>query len=532
MTTTLSQQLRDAIEQEDLKQIEALVKTSPLLEQALGRAITFGKEDAALKLIELGADVSGISNLGSTLLLMAAEKGMDKLCLKLIEKGVAIDQENNMGETPLIVACENHPSTSLLLLEKGAKWDKRTHGDITALKNAFDLKTEDVCLKLLEKGAKFEGGSQKLLMHSAEKGFTKCCEKAIEDGAMIDEDVDGATALQSAARNGHVETCRMLRKKGAALELQDPNGSTALLNACASNKGKETANFLIDEQADIHATDINKFSTLISAISAHHTELALRLLDLGVDPHHKTEMEKSALAEAAHQGLSEVCLKLIDKDVDLEAEHWDKNTPLVNAIKNGMTEVAIKLIEKGADINAPSTNGPPLMTAIEKNDERTFNALLKKGADMYAAVGITTVMGKALAGGISFAKMLLHNGYKFPDWQRNMDAQLIGRLENGMLENAETLIEKEPERTLYFKDGNLTDEVLNACAMGRFSDLVANPLIQSKTPENLALFKEIWHMIPEYCRKANSSFYSSYSKACSDMKTAPALDENIGRAAP
>jgi len=534
--TDMTQKMLDAVEREDLAQIEILTKPSSppfVLGSLLNIAIDKGKEQSAIKIIELGADVHQVTGANETKLLRAAEKGMDKLCEKLIDEGVPIDKADYFGNTPLIAAAGSHVSTSLMLIEKGAKiHSANTHKD-TALTKCFELKSEAVCLRLLKKGAKFDDGDpQSLLLQMASLGFTKCCLWALRNGAKINEIFAGITALHVAAAYGHVGTCRLLRKKGASLELRNTSNDTPLLSAALLEKGKETCKYLIAEGADIHAIGNNDNSVLINAADGKNEELCLQLIEAGVDPHHKNKSKISALSMAVDRGLDKVCLRLIDKDV--APGMAERNKLLVAAIDNGLTGTALKLLEKGADPDAQDENGKTaLMLAIKTSNTAVFAALQHYGADMYAVTkDDETLMDFAIKSiAIQPVRRLLHYGYRFTDKQKQEQAPLIKLVEQHVMKQKcdDVFDGEKPTLKQCIRFGRPTGALLDACVLGKFDELVANPLLSTKTHEDLATFKEIWDKLPEHLRRREPVAGINYAKARGTIQMPQGIAQAEGR---
>ncbi|KAJ0181840.1 hypothetical protein K1T71_002562 [Dendrolimus kikuchii] len=92
-------------------------------------------------------------------------------------------------------------------------------------------------------------------------------------------DNSGYTALHYAARNGHVEVCKVLLNYGGDIDAQTRSGKvTPLLKAAAAGKAA-TVKLLIQSGAKVDAQDVDGKTVLHKAIENNHTELTTILLE-------------------------------------------------------------------------------------------------------------------------------------------------------------------------------------------------------------------------------------------------------------
>lgn len=84
-------------------------------------------------LLEYGADPGGMDYMENTALHIAAEHGYAEMAQLLIEKGAPTDQMNIMGTTPIMAAAQNkHETLATLLAENGADVNRRNFAGIAA----------------------------------------------------------------------------------------------------------------------------------------------------------------------------------------------------------------------------------------------------------------------------------------------------------------------------------------------------------------------------------------------------------------
>jgi ankyrin repeat protein/L-ascorbate metabolism protein UlaG (beta-lactamase superfamily) len=179
--------------------------------------------DAALALIQRGADIHAVRPDSSTALHLAAGRGLGDVVILLAEKGADVNAKDSDGATPLLAASQTEqPETAELLLEKGADPNAAAIDGRTALHEAAGNGLSDLVNALLSKGANAnaqEGhfGWSPLHIASA-KGHGAMVTSLLEHEADIHmEDGKGRTSLHLAAKYGHRDVSRLLKKAGAKL---------------------------------------------------------------------------------------------------------------------------------------------------------------------------------------------------------------------------------------------------------------------------------------------------------------------------
>ena len=221
---------------------------------------------------------------------------------------------------------------------------------------------------------------------------------------------NGATpTLRMAAKEGNLETVKMLLGNGAEINATNSKGRTALHNA--SMKGhKALVAYLLDHGADVNHADRYGMTSILLAVHFGFTEIAQLLIDRGADlqcrrrgwapihlSHDQPEMTRCLLRNgadvngigkqdytplyiAAFNDCPEVVKVLLLYKPNLEITHIDENdrTALTVATERGKTEVVRLLLEAGADINHRSgQNKFPLQFAVAENREDTLRILMK-----------------------------------------------------------------------------------------------------------------------------------------------------------
>ncbi len=271
----------------------ALLGGPALAESPLADAIENGRRDAALELLEEGADVNLAQGDGTTPLHWAAyhldlgvvERLLDRgaqarttnrygasplgeaakagnaaIVARLLEAGADAEAANGDGETALMLTARTGSTeVAKLLIDAGADVNAReAWRDQTALMWAAESAHADLVALLIEKGADVrtraavnDWGSQITsepraqyrptggltpLLYAARAGCTDCVRAILAAGEDIDRPTpDGVTALMLAIDNYELDTAKALLEAGANPHVQDWWGRTALYLAVDLN---------------------------------------------------------------------------------------------------------------------------------------------------------------------------------------------------------------------------------------------------------------------------------------------------------
>ncbi len=218
------------------------------------------------QLISSGADLNTRNKRGRTPLMLAIENsyGRYEVPKLLIEKGADVNLFDNDGNTALMIACDHngHEAVKLLLDNKAAVYfmnkDKRTALHIAAagvrkrIVEALLATRAEVTVS--SAGADVRGvdvngpdgsGRTPLMLAADNEGFVPddVMELLLNKGAQIDlQDPQGDTALIMAARAGSMSGVEYLVSKGAAVNLKNKAGQTALTLARKIHENKKLYN--------------------------------------------------------------------------------------------------------------------------------------------------------------------------------------------------------------------------------------------------------------------------------------------------
>ncbi len=430
-------------------------------------------------LIQAGAKVK-VANLdGMTPLAMAALYGNAAMVDKLLKAGADAKERNANSETPLMLAARNgNPDVIKLLMASGA--DVNAHENMrgtTALMWAVEQRHPLAVQALLEGGADFRAksalaglprnylaakvnvadveGSARRYKAAAAAGRTyqeqldfEQSQGAVFSGRRLnqqaagrqqaDEDTEvviaglvgagggGLTALVLAAREGDLESAKLLLKAGADVNQTTEYGWTPLLTA-TNNRHYELAIHLIEHGADVNKANKGGWTPLYLATDNRnieggdfpvhkpdidHLDYIKVLLNHGADPNARVkdntltrtiftmqwffEAGATAFVRAAQSSDVELMKLLLSHGADPKIPTEFDDTALTAAAGIGWVEgvtyehsrehnlKAIQmLLDLGFDPNAPNHDGrTPLMAAAMKGRNEIVQLLVDHGAKL------------------------------------------------------------------------------------------------------------------------------------------------------
>jgi ankyrin repeat protein len=366
-------------------------------EPPLVAAVRAGNLEAVRALLRNHADVNASQGDGATALHWAAH--LDDLAATdlLIRAGARVNTADDTGITPLYLACMNRDAALVeRLLAAGANPNLALLSGETPLMMCSRAGDPASVKALLVHGAdvnaKEKMHHQTALMWAASEKRPEVVKELLEVGADINarsvayprivtgletqragrEELNytilrgGSTALLFAAREGDVESAKLLLAAGANVNDTLPDGTTALIEAAHSGQGAVAA-FLLEKGADPDNTDIGYAAlhaavlrgdlTLVKALLAHHANPNLLLT-------------KATQTKRANGHEFEMLAPMLGSTPYLLASQY---------LETGMMRA---LAEAGADTRLPKKDGmTPLMlavgmmasTQVDRRDHRTLD---------------------------------------------------------------------------------------------------------------------------------------------------------------
>ncbi|XP_044879644.1 fibronectin type 3 and ankyrin repeat domains protein 1 isoform X4 [Mauremys mutica] len=177
----------------------------PMSGEQLHRAVSMNDVDAVLNILQGGhVKVDVPDKLGFTALMVASQKGYDRLVKILVQNGTDVNQKNGSGKDSLMLACfAGHLDIIKYLREQGASWEVRDLGGCTALHWAVD------------------------------GGHCEVIEWMINDGCQVDAKdtcLEWTPLMRVSAVTGNKDVASLLIEAGADVNMKDKDGKTPLMS--------------------------------------------------------------------------------------------------------------------------------------------------------------------------------------------------------------------------------------------------------------------------------------------------------------
>ncbi|KAF4959483.1 hypothetical protein FGADI_1704 [Fusarium gaditjirri] len=419
----------------------------------LGFAASMNHPAVAKLLLNKGANVEAVDHDGCTPLLSAARSGSKAVSKLLLRHGAHIEATDESGRTPLIMAAvSGSKSVVNLLIRHGANVNAREYSGFTPLRIS-KIEGDDAVRKLLLKaGARVDASSPVLcrsLHEAARSGYNDTITVLLrQQGINIDyQDDFGHKPLILAAREGHVDTARLLIENGANREAVDHSHYTPLM--AASDQGRTSmVTLLLQYNADVSASDlegntsmalasrkghmgtvkclcnhlvpVNKPNNsgetpLMWAANGGYLDVAKELIGAGADINANDIRGFTSLTMAARRGHGESVKFLLGRKAQLNSKSLDVSAALIEAAKGGHEAVVKILLEDGVTIEAMDASGDTaLVHSVRRNHEAVVALLLQKGAyaDAEDKYGVVCLMIAARNGNNVIMDLLVKHGAK------------------------------------------------------------------------------------------------------------------------
>lgn len=161
------------------------------------------------------------------------------------------------------------------------------------------------------------------LLYCAQLGYVDQIRRLVADG--IDPNwrrEDGVTTLMMASMTGRLDVMATLLDVGATIDLQTPDGTSALLAACAfaqTTRDIGAIELLVARGADPDLANAEGNGPLMMAARHGLVDAVIVLLKAGADPRRANRHGTTALMQAARGHLVETCRTLIRAGADRTA---------------------------------------------------------------------------------------------------------------------------------------------------------------------------------------------------------------------
>jgi len=420
--------LIDSVKAGDLGRLQSLIANGTDVNAAQGDGASAlhwaahrNNLEATEILLAAGANANAANELGATPLWLAAMNGNAEIASALLKGDANPNMALKMGETPLMTAARSGSLvTTKLLLEYGANVNaiEYERGQ-SALMWAAAQQHGDLVQLLIDHGAYIHARSKVWYQLENTAGNTN-------PSGNFRMAHGGSTALLFVARNGDVETARILLNAGANVQDTSAAGTSALVIAAHSGHGP-LAMFLLEQGADPNANEAG-YTALHAAVLRSQIELLQALLDHGANANTVVEhgtpgrrfsadfsirsqlIGRDAFWLAAKYGEVEILKILLDhgadpfivnqygvttlhvamgnsgSSLDHRRDRIGNAAPDLVAEERRTLELAQILLDLGLDVNAADNNGrTALHHAVLKDFPSVVEYLILRGADINAA---------------------------------------------------------------------------------------------------------------------------------------------------
>lgn len=374
----------------------------------LSEAVTSGSAAMVDALLKAGADPQTLTTAdGETVLMTASRAGNTEVVRLLLERGAnANARETYRGQTALMwAAAERHPAVVKLLMDHGADWKVRS----------FDRETRPPRLSAASSISPIARGGLPALLFAAREGDIESARLMLDGGVDINYgDVDNTNALIAAIMNKQYTFAKFLLDRGANPNIAGGYGRTALYamvdirnedwSTLPNRKLQDTMPSL-DLLKELLARGANVNAPLSAPLPGRSgMDSGDTSLGAGTTP----------LMRAARAGDAEAMKLLLAAGADPKLTTRDGNTALLFAAgvgyrdknttgsESGALEALKLAIDAGLDFKQTNPRGETaLHGAANRGADSIVKFLVERGADINAKTkqGFTPLdiaMGKAV----------------------------------------------------------------------------------------------------------------------------------------
>ena len=355
-TTALHWAVRD----DDVALVAKLVAAGADVNAANRYGITplgLAAQNGSLRTVELllagGADPNLAEPEGETPLMTAARTGNPAVIRALVARGANVNaREGWLGQTALMLAvAEGHAEAADALIAAGADVNARS-----ALTKLPDLEWDVIGMSTTV----FPRGSWTPLMFAAQRGAVSAARVLIDRGADVDlQDPDGTTALVLAIINAHYDVAALLLERGSNPNIADTSGMAALYAAVDMS----TLPFMHNRPAPKPTGSLDALG-LIDMLFEHKADPNARLTGVVLQRHHNVG----------------------DRTLG------DGSTPLMRAAKTTDIPVMRRLLQGGADASLLQKDGTNALMIAATRGEAGGYGRLRGGTEQGAIEAITLLL--------------------------------------------------------------------------------------------------------------------------------------------
>jgi ankyrin repeat protein len=262
----------------------------------------------------------------------------------------------------------------------------------------------------------------------------------------------------------------------APLGAQSSQGTDRRLIEAARNRNKEAVRALLEQRADVRATQPDGATALHWAAHWDDLDTAELLIRAGANVNAQNDLGATPLWLACVNGNADFVDKLLRAGANPNVALIEGETPLMTASRGGKVEAVKLLVAHGANVNARerSRNQTALMWATGQQHAEVAQILIEAGADLHAKSemrsrrintggqggggvddrfnppgvrdeehgGFTPILFAAQQGDVQTAKVLLDGGANVNDVAANGASVLVVATHSGHAQLSSFLLER------------------------------------------------------------------------------------------
>jgi len=320
-------------------------------------ACRVGELDRVIDLLQKGAPLEGMDNLGRTPLILASH-GNPEIVKLLLARGAKVDSTENDGDTPLCIAVEHGQlANAKALLAHGADINHVNHYGRTPLMLAARDGYDEIISYLLAKHADPTAGDPKspALSYAVWKDHISTAKLLLEAGQRVPvpESVkkssqEWGTVMLTAVYTGDPVLIDLLLDHGGDINEMDSNGRSAFYSLLQNSNNKALIVHLLERGANPNQPDHHGDTPFMTAVSYADAPIVQVLVQHGANVNAQD-------AEGRTELMSECGFNNMEKVQELLAFHPDVNlqdkageTALTYAGNRGGVEIVRLLEQAGA----------------------------------------------------------------------------------------------------------------------------------------------------------------------------------------
>jgi ankyrin repeat protein len=215
-----------------------------------------------------------------------------------------------------------------------------------------------------------------------EKGDLAAVQALVEGGSKADTLIEYGehkiTPLMKACWDGEMDIAKYLLDQGANVNATDDQGWTPLSNAVNRDRA-DFAQLLIDHGAKVNFKDTREFTPAAQAAAAGNVEVVKILAKAGADLTAET-MGLTPLMFAVSAGKEDMVRTLVELGAPVNQSPKKANvgsTALFSAIYAGKPDMVKLLIDLKANVNVRTKDGDTPLKAAQKGDQTDIIEILK-----------------------------------------------------------------------------------------------------------------------------------------------------------